>query len=90
MTGQMPFPDEMGGAVYFSWPSAEGPTWHLLGHLTNAKPSTIFKVANLKQGLFLKISSNQTTQNQSGSVLHIGSKKKENLCHLTVMEAVNL
>lgn len=50
MTGQMPFPDGLGGAVYFSWPRPEGPMWLLLGHITNQKPSAIFKIANLKTG----------------------------------------
>lgn len=50
MTGQLPFPEGMGGAVYFSWPCEQGPAWHLLGYLSNTKPSTIFKVGNLKQG----------------------------------------
>ncbi|XP_076471444.1 protein Hikeshi-like [Babylonia areolata] len=50
MTGQMPFPDGLGGAVYFSWPRPEGPVWLLLGHISNHKPSAIFKIANLKSG----------------------------------------
>ncbi|KAK7099458.1 protein Hikeshi-like [Littorina saxatilis] len=48
MTGQMPFPDGLGGAVYFSWPRPEGPVWLLLGHISNQKPSVIFKIGNLK------------------------------------------
>ncbi|XP_041367882.1 protein OPI10 homolog [Gigantopelta aegis] len=48
MTGQAPFPQELGGAVYFSWPSPEGSSWLLLGHITNSKPSAIFKISKLK------------------------------------------
>ncbi|RUS77733.1 hypothetical protein EGW08_014492 [Elysia chlorotica] len=48
MTGQTPFPDDLGGAVYFSWPRPEGPVWTLLGHISNSKPSVIFKIASLK------------------------------------------
>ncbi|XP_025085603.1 protein Hikeshi-like [Pomacea canaliculata] len=50
MTGQMPFPDGLGGAVYFSWPQPQGPVWLLLGHISNQKPSAIFRIANLKSG----------------------------------------
>ncbi|XP_013384654.1 protein Hikeshi-like [Lingula anatina] len=50
MTGQVPFPDGMGGAVYFCWPNPSGPSWMLLGHISNAKPSAIFKISGLKSG----------------------------------------
>jgi len=50
LTGQTPFPDGMGGAVYFAWPSVNGgpPTWQLLGNITNQKPSAIFRIGRLK------------------------------------------
>lgn len=48
MTGQMPFPENFGGGVYFSWPNAEGPSWIFLGKITNTKPSAIFKINKLK------------------------------------------
>ncbi|XP_005105901.1 protein Hikeshi [Aplysia californica] len=48
MTGQTPFPDGLGGAVYFSWPRPEGPVWTMLGHISNQKPSAIFKISSLK------------------------------------------
>ena len=35
-------------SVYFAYPSEQGLLWHLLGHISNAKPSAIFKIANLK------------------------------------------
>merc|ERR1719186_214988 len=46
----MPFPDGMGGAVYFCWPDPINQTqsWQLVGNITNAKPSAIFKINKLK------------------------------------------
>ena len=37
-------------AVYFCWPNPAGPSWQLLGLLSNDKPSAVFKVAGLKNG----------------------------------------
>ncbi|CAF2508666.1 unnamed protein product [Rotaria sp. Silwood2] len=48
MTGQIPFPENYGGGVYFSWPSTEGPSWIYLGKITNTKPSAIFKINKIK------------------------------------------
>lgn len=50
LTGQTPFPDGAGGAVYLSWPSLNGgpSEWQYLGYLSNQKPSAIFKVARNK------------------------------------------
>jgi len=52
LTGQTPFPDGMGGAVYFAWPDPSGgpPNWQLLGYITNQKPSAIFRISKLKGG----------------------------------------
>jgi hypothetical protein len=52
LTGQTPFPDGMGGAVYFSWPQEDPnnpPSWQFLGSLSNVKPSAIFKIGRTKQ-----------------------------------------
>jgi len=55
LTGQVPFPAGMGGAVYCAWPPKEPtaapvePVWQFLGVVTNEKPSAIFKVSRLKK-----------------------------------------
>ncbi|GAB5577332.1 protein Hikeshi isoform X1 [Prionailurus iriomotensis] len=52
MLGTIPFPEGMGGSVYFSYPDSNGmPVWQLLGFVTNGKPSAIFKISGLKSGL---------------------------------------
>ncbi|EDM18566.1 similar to RIKEN cDNA 0610007P06, isoform CRA_a [Rattus norvegicus] len=49
MLGTIPFPEGMGGSVYFSYPDSNGvPVWQLLGFVTNGKPSAIFKISGLK------------------------------------------
>jgi len=50
LTGTQAFPEGYGGQVYFNLPdpSSHEANWSLLGHLTNNKPSVIFKISNLK------------------------------------------
>lgn len=49
LTGQVPFSDGFGGAIYLGIPSTTGDiAFHLLGFIANDKPSAIFKISNLK------------------------------------------
>jgi len=45
LTGQQPFPDGVGGAVYLCW---GGQHWQYLGAIANDKPSAIFKIGKPK------------------------------------------
>lgn len=47
LTGVTPFPDGMGGGVYYCYPTPEGPKSQLLGFIANSKPSAIFKLAKV-------------------------------------------
>jgi len=48
LTGVTPFPDGMGGGVYYCYPTPDGPKSQLLGFIANSKPSAIFKLAKVK------------------------------------------
>ncbi|KJE89829.1 hypothetical protein CAOG_01250 [Capsaspora owczarzaki ATCC 30864] len=48
LLGHIPFDEGFGGAVYFGWPSAEGPVWQYLGFISNLKPSAIFRVSKTR------------------------------------------
>lgn len=46
LTGSQPLPDGCAAAIYLCWPKPT-PAWFMLGHISNDKPSVIFKVAKV-------------------------------------------
>jgi len=51
LTGVTPFPDGTGGGVYYCYPTPEGTKSQLLGFIANSKPSAIFKLAKVCDGV---------------------------------------
>merc|ERR1719431_46670 len=71
LTGAVPFPEGMGGAVYFAWPQPDGggQVWQLLGVVSNTKPSAIFRIGRLKRSV---------NENMSNSFMELGQAPRHN------------
>lgn len=102
LTGVTPFPDGMGGGVYYCYPTPEGPTSQLLGFIGNNKPSAIFKLAKVsyyvnKQIKTRKICSHKILrviiqQSQtwiSKAFILLGTRKNSTDIHLYQKERLN-
>nr|CAH8858302.1 unnamed protein product [Trichobilharzia regenti] len=49
LTGEIPFPPNMGGGVYLGVQQNGATNWYFLGVLTNERPSAIYKIGKLTQ-----------------------------------------
>ena len=72
MTGTQPFPQGYAGSVYLSWTN-QSVGWSLIGHISNNKPSAIFKITGLKnadhkQHAFTNISFNVNNESHCAQV----------------------
>ncbi|XP_065669377.1 protein Hikeshi [Hydra vulgaris] len=47
LTGSQPFPEGYAASIYLCWPNSEV-AWHMLGFVSNDKPSVVFKIAKPK------------------------------------------
>lgn len=47
LTGEVPFEDGFGASIFLYWPSIDE-EWQLLGHISNDKPSAIFRITGVK------------------------------------------
>ncbi|XP_031571298.1 protein Hikeshi-like [Actinia tenebrosa] len=72
LTGAVPFPDNMGGAVYYCFPSPQGQSWQLLGFISNAKPSAIFKISKAKPEDVVSNPFSLNVQQQDHTMAQIG------------------
>jgi len=72
LTGAVPFPEGMGGSVYFCWPQPDGvgQVWQLLGVISNTKPSAIFRIGRLKK--------NAGDENITNSFMELGQVPRHN------------
>eukprot|EP00727_Mastigamoeba_balamuthi_P013138 m51a1_g8447 putative protein hikeshi (209) ;mRNA; r:391616-392727 len=49
LTGATPLPEGCGASVYIAWPP-DYSQWRYMGHLTNEKPSAVFRVRRVNEG----------------------------------------
>lgn len=63
LTGSQPIPDGYAAGIYLQWPKPT-PAWYLLGHISNTKPSAIYKISKPKDAVV----SNMFAGRQMGAI----------------------
>ena len=99
-SGSKPFPDGLGGAVYFCWPPPPGgeQVWQLLGTIHNDKPSAIFRLnisTSFPQTTIIhyrisKLKSSDENLNVTASFMSLGSQRKNAMVGISVEPLVNI
>ena len=93
MTGEMPFPDGLAGAVYFNYSNEGEQRWIFLGKICNQKPSAIFKIGNLKHDdnhlAITPFGADHAQSNHTAAMIGISVEPEANIDALTPAISTN-